>query len=95
MKFKIRLFITLTLVFFLPSAFALCTGDNSMLKNYDGTIGNKYKVRATMTIEGNNIDGVYFYHTQLKDIAIKGKIIDGKRILINELDSTGKGNRTI
>ena len=48
-----------------------------------------------MTIEGNNIDGVYFYHTQLKDIAIKGKIIDGKRILINELDSTGKGNRTI
>ena len=65
MKFKIRLFITLTLVFFLPSAFALCTGGNSMQRNYDGTIGNKYKVRATMTIEGNNIDGVYFYRNRL------------------------------
>ena len=31
-----------------------------MLRNYDGIIGNKYKVRATMTIEGNNINGVYF-----------------------------------
>lgn len=70
---------------------AVCTEDSpSWLRNYDGTIGEKYRVRMTLSIASGQVEGVYFYSTQLKDIEIKGRITDGTQIVLDELDSTGK-----
>jgi hypothetical protein len=96
MRLSIRLSVASILLILAVSAFAICTGDKDSidpsLRNYDGTIGDKYRIRATLAIIGNKIEGVYFYSTHLKDIHIKGMITDGTRITMDELDS--KGNTT-
>jgi hypothetical protein len=78
---------------FAASAFGICVGDTDTtcqsLRHYDGTIGDSYRVRLTIAITGNEIEGVYFYATQLKDIPIRGKIVDGARFVMDELDSRG------
>jgi hypothetical protein len=71
------------------SAFGTCIGDSSFLMNYNGMIGDKYKVRVTITIIGDKVEGVYFYATQLKDIPLKGTIVDGRNITMDELDDAG------
>jgi hypothetical protein len=72
---------------------AACTEkdlDSGWLWNYDGTIGGKLRVRATLTFAHAEVAGVYFYATQLKDIRIQGRIIDGTRLVLDELDSSGR-----
>jgi hypothetical protein len=58
------------------------------LWNYDGTIGDKYRVRLTLTASQGEVSGVYFYATQLKDIRIGGRIADG-HLELNEFDPEG------
>ena len=76
---------------FSVSAFGFCEGDKDgryiFLRNYNGTIGEKYNIRMTITIKDNEINGVYFYTSQLKDINVQGKILDGTKFVMDEFDS--------
>jgi hypothetical protein len=72
---------------------AVCTGSDlepGWLWNYNGTIGDKYRVRLTLTVTHGEVSGVYFYSTQLKDIRVAGRVSDGRRLDLDELDAGGK-----
>jgi hypothetical protein len=60
------------------------------LWNYDGTIGERYRVRVSLTATQDEVTGVYFYVTQLKDIQLKGRIVNGKQLMLDELGADGK-----
>lgn len=69
---------------------ALCKGDPIQnIVEYEGTLGNKYRIKAVLDIKGSTISGVYFYATQLKDINLKGSIVEGSRLVL----ATGSGPR--
>jgi hypothetical protein len=90
MRYWIQLLTTLTLMIFATHSVAVCPGDlYPWLRNYDGTIGDEFRARMTLVITGDKVEGVYFYATQLKDISLRGKIIDGSKIILDELDSEG------
>ncbi len=59
------------------------------LWNYDGSLGEKYRVRMTLVFAGEEVSGLYFYASQLKDIPLKGKVRNGTDILLDELDPEG------
>jgi len=70
---------------------AVCgKSEPNWLWNYDGTIGSKYRVRMTLVFRGVDVSGVYFYASQLKDIQLSGRIINGTDIVLDEIDVTGK-----
>lgn len=79
---------------FLPlTAGAVCQRiEPGRLWNYEGTIDGKYRVRMTLVFGASQVDGVYFYANQLRDIRLRGKVIDGRQIVLDELD--GAGNAT-
>lgn len=60
------------------------------IHNYNGTIGEKYKVRVSFTGSPDQVEGVYFYAKQLKDIHLAGKIVAGKEIILDELNANRK-----
>lgn len=60
------------------------------LWNYDGAINEKYRIRMTLVFGAGEIDGVYFYGSQLRDLRLKGRIEQGSRLFLEELDATGK-----
>ena len=60
-----------------------------LLSHYDGNIG-KFRVRMTLDLAGDTVTGMYFYASQLKDINVKGAIIDGSKLVLDELDSVNK-----
>ena len=65
------------------------------LWNYDGTIGDTLRVRMTLVLRGEQVDGMYFYASQLRDIPIKGKIANGTDIVLDELDGHARpGSRS-
>ena len=64
--------------------------NGSSLVNYAGTIDEKYSIQMTLVISGENVTGVYFYQSQLKDIHIKGNLADASSLVLDELDPTGK-----
>lgn len=70
---------------------AVCVkNEPDWLWNYDGVIGSKYRVRMTLVFRGSDVNGVYFYASQLKDIQLKGRITNGTKIVLDELDPSGK-----
>jgi hypothetical protein len=46
-------------------------------------------VRMTLTVASSEVKGLYFYATQLRDIHLEGRIVDGKRLSFNEFDQSG------
>jgi len=60
------------------------------LWNYDGAINEKYRVRMTLVFGAGEINGVYFYASQLRDLRLKGRIEQGSKLLLDELDPAGK-----
>lgn len=84
----------LLLALLLPAdAFAACTmKEPRWLWNYDGAIGDgdKYPVRMTLIFNGEEVNGLYFYASQLRDIFLQGTIQNGTDIVLDELDSKGK-----
>lgn len=85
--------LVLLLVLMPPGASALCSKDEpGWLWNYDGTIGDGHRVRMTLVLRGERVDGLYFYASQLRDIPLKGRIANGTEIVLDELDT--KGNVT-
>jgi len=60
------------------------------LWDYEGTIGSRHPIRATLTVSNGEVTGVYFYVTQLKDIHLEGRVIDDTRLVLDELSPDGK-----
>ncbi len=56
------------------------------LRNYSGDINEKYKIGMTLIIDGDQVEGVYFYTRYLTDIKISGHIYYGNRIRLAEYD---------
>jgi len=71
-------------------AHALCTrNEPGRLWDYDGTLGGKYRVRMTLVFSGETVQGVYFYASQLRDIALSGRLVDSQQLLLEETDAQG------
>jgi hypothetical protein len=74
-------------------AHAACTAEQlkpGWLWSYYGTIGERDRVRLTITLAKGEFSGVYFHAGELKDIRVSGRALDGKRLLLDELDAGGK-----
>jgi hypothetical protein len=72
------------------SANADCKGDDILgLSRYDGTVG-RFRVRMTLALDGGAVTGIYFYASQLKDINVRGTIIAGSKLVLDEVDSADK-----
>jgi len=70
---------------------AACTKvEPGWLWNYDGAIAEKYRIRMTLVFGTDEIKGVYFHGSQLRDLRLKGRIEQGSRLLLDELDAAGK-----
>ena len=59
--------------------------------NYEGTIGPGYRVRVSLVFhpEGR-LEGEYFYASQLRDIALRGQIVGGRDVRLEELGAGGE-----
>lgn len=85
------LLVLVAILAFLPSGAVADWGDAEShgLQNYDGTIGAGHRVRMTLVFHGPEINGLYFHATQLRDIPLRGRIVHGTDILLEELDDRG------
>lgn len=73
------------------SAAAACIkNEPDWLNNYDGSIGDRYQIRMTLVISDDKVTGLYFYASQMKDIALKGTITNGTTIVLDEIDTAGR-----
>lgn len=71
----------------------ICTSEfarSGFLKNYTGSIHEKYPIGLTLSFAGDALEGVYYYTRHLKDIRIVGAMRNGRDVELNELDSNGK-----
>ena len=59
------------------------------LWNYEGEIASKYRIRMTLIFGELEITGVYFYASQFKDIPLRGRMLDGNRLVLEEVNSAG------
>ena len=57
--------------------------------NYEGAIADTHRIRMTLIFGASEITGVYFYASQLKDIPLRGRMIDGTRVMLEETDADG------
>lgn len=69
----------------------ICQRDEpGFLWNYVGDLNGKLRIKMTLVFSGDDIAGQYVYASQLKDIQVKGGIVNGKTLILDELDETGK-----
>ena len=72
-------------------SWAACTKvQPGWLWNYEGHIDGQHRVRMTLVFGPGEITGVYFYASQLKDIALRGRMLDATRVELEELDTAGQ-----
>ena len=72
-------------------SWAACTKvQPGWLWNYEGHIAGQHRVRMTLVFGPSEITGVYFYASQLKDIALRGRMLDETRVVLEELDTAGQ-----
>lgn len=81
----------LLLLALLPAAAigACAKNEPGWLWNYDGTIGDGNRVRMTLVLRGEQVDGLYFYASRLRDIALRGTLANGTDLVLDELDARG------
>lgn len=72
-------------------ASAACKGSDPglPLSHYDGTIGT-YRIRMSLELDGGAVRGTYFYLSDLKDIDIRGTIVDASKLVLEQLDGMNK-----
>ncbi len=71
-------------------AFAVCKNSQpGWMWNYEGTLGDTLRIRMTLIFGETDVTGVYFYASQLKDIELRGRMIDATHVLLEELDASG------
>lgn len=86
---KRSVIVLLLMLFPLSSQSACIKNEPNWLWNYDGSLGERYRVRMTLVFAGEEVSGLYFYASQLKDISLKGRVSDGTDIVLDELDAAG------
>ncbi len=57
--------------------------------NYEGELAGKHRIRMSLVFGERAIEGVYFYASQLKDIRLRGRMLDGTRVVLEEFGSEG------
>ena len=89
---RLRGYLACGLLALMPvAALAGCNrNEPDTLSNYDGTLGDKTRVRMTLVFHGEQVEGLYFYASWLKDIPLKGRIVGGSTLELDELDASGK-----
>lgn len=65
------------------------TKKTTYYKKFTGTIGNKYKIKMTLSRDGNNIIGFYQYENVKKSLKLKGTVDSINNVEIKEFDSNG------
>lgn len=81
--------VLLLMLFSLSSQSACIKNEPNSLWNYDGSIGERYRVRMTLVFAEEEVSGLYFYASRLKDISLKGKVSNGTDVVLDELDEAG------
>ena len=86
-----RLLIAAVCVLLFPlNALAACSKNQpGWLWNYNGEMAGKYRIRMTLVFTGEEVSGVYFYASQLKDIPLRGRMVDATHVRLEELDASG------
>lgn len=75
----------------LAQAGAVCRRvEPGALWNYEGTIGDDLRVRMTLVFGDEEVTGVYFYARHFRDIRLRGRIEEGTRLRLDELDASGQ-----
>ncbi|NRR33205.1 hypothetical protein HSX11_23820 [Oxalobacteraceae bacterium] len=70
---------------------AVCkVSEPNSLYNYEGSIDGKHAIRMTLIFSDAGVVGNYFYASQLKDIALKGTVRDGRSLTLDELGPDNK-----
>lgn len=73
------------------ATFAACQRNQpGWLWNYDGVMDGRLRVRMTLVFAGEEVEGVYFYASALKDIPLRGRLRDATHLQLEELDATGR-----
>jgi hypothetical protein len=71
-------------------ALAVCSKNQpGWLWNYNGELAGKYRIRMTLVFAGEEVSGVYFYASSLKDIPLRGRMLDATHVRLEELDAAG------
>ena len=60
------------------------------LWNYEGHLAGQHRIRMTLVFGAGEVTGVYFYASQLKDIVLRGRMLDDTRLELEELDPAGR-----
>jgi len=82
--------ILLCLLLLPVQTFAACSKNQpGWLWNYNGEMAGKYRIRMTLVFAGEEVSGVYFYASSLKDIPLRGRMLDATHVLLEELDAAG------
>ena len=82
--------LVLSLLFLTP-AWAACTKvQPGWLWNYEGHLAGQHRIRMTLVFGAGEVSGVYFYASQLKDIVLRGRMLDATRLELEELDPAGR-----
>ena len=72
------------------AAMAACMdSDQNRLWNYQGQIAGKYDIGLTLVFKGEDVQGEYFYASQRKDIALRGRTVGKDELALEELDAAG------
>ncbi len=87
MKHPVLLFLLMMLP--LAAQSACIKNERNWLWNYDGSLGEKHRVRMTLVFIGEEVSGLYFYASQLRDIVLRGNVRDGTDILLDEINAAG------
>jgi hypothetical protein len=66
---------------------AACLGESG-LTHYEGTISTGDRVRMTLELGRQDVNGTYFHFGELREISLRGKL-DGSNIVLDELDGSG------
>jgi len=59
------------------------------LTHYDGTIGDRERVRMTLQLGKPDVYGTYFYFDRLKEIPVRGRLGEASELSLDALDSAG------
>ena len=72
-------------------SWAACTKvQPGWLWNYEGHLAGQHRIRMTLVFGAGEVTGVYFYASQLKDIVLRGRMLDATRLELEELDPAGR-----
>lgn len=70
---------------------AVCSkNEPGYLWNYVGDLSKDLRIKMTLVFSGSELKGRYVYASQLKDIELKGRVMEGREVTLDELDAAGR-----